>query len=119
MNRIILGLLLLIGTSVSAAPPPGHPTLDQAQQALGLTDPQPLRYRGQVVAAIPSNSYVYLQVRDEQGGERWLAVPRVEVPINSWIRFGEGQRMSNFYSRRLKRTFSEVTFVERIERLGI
>lgn len=118
MRHLWLLLILTVTPPLFAAPPPGHPSAEQAQQALGLT-PQPLSHRGQVLEAIPSNSFVYLRVQDEQGNETWLAAPRDEVPVNSWIRYGKGRVMHNFYSRKHKRTFRAVTFVERIEKLGI
>lgn len=110
-----LSLLTLVGSTVVAAPPPGHPTLDQAQQLLGLATPQQLPYRGQVMEAIPSNSYIYLRVHPQQGGELWLAAPLANIPLQSWISFGEGRRMTNFYSKKHQRTFIEVVFVDRVE----
>jgi hypothetical protein len=79
---------------------------------LGLPDSAAtaLPHWGVVEQAIDSNQYTYVEVRTE-AGSRWLAVPRVSLAAGSPIRYGDGVRMTNFYSKVLKRSFAEILFV--------
>ncbi len=110
---VFFASLTLCGAAL-AEPPPGHPSVDQAQQAMELPDNEPLTYRGQVLQVIPSNDYTYLEVSTGEGKKLWLAAPRTEVAPQAWIRYGNGTVMHNFFSRKHQRTFDEVMFVERI-----
>ena len=111
----LLSLLLLPGLPAGAAPPPGHPSVEQAGQALGLpTAPDALPLEATVLEAIDSNSYTYLRVR--QGDrESWLAAPRLAAAPGATLRFAPGRTLTDFYSKKLKRTFAAVTFVPRAE----
>lgn len=110
--------VLMVATAAHAGPPPGHPSVGQAHNHLQVPAGEALRYQGQVMQSIPSNDYVYLEVSKPEGGSRWLAAPREAVPVQSYIRYGEGRVMRNFYSRKHKRTFAELMFVEKIQQLG-
>jgi hypothetical protein len=37
------------------------------------------------------------------------------VPVGSQLRFGEGLLMRNFYSKKFKHQFAEITFVRRVQ----
>ncbi len=118
MKKITIVLLLLVSSFALAEPPPGHPSVGQAHDHLNVPSHQSLPYRAQVLESIPSNDYVYLRVRRDDNGELWLAAPRAEVPVQSYIRFAEGTVMRNFFSRKHKRTFDAVMFVKEIQLLG-
>ena len=117
MNRYWLIILLTVATA-QAEPPAGHPSVGQAHDHLQLPAGESLGHRGQVLQSIPSNDYLYLEVAKEGGGTLWLAAPRTVVPIHSYIRYGDGVVMKNFFSRKHKRTFDELMFVDRIQQLG-
>lgn len=111
-------VVLGFASAVSAAPPAAHPTVEQAGQALKLPPTEAeLNHQGQVVQAIPSNEYVYIEVKSE-GRNRWLAAPATELKAGDSIRFPNGTVMNNFYSKRLQRTFEEIIFVGRIKVVG-
>ena len=122
MNRSspvkILLLLLSVsaGQHVSAVPPPGHPSADESSNMLKLPAAESFPYQGQVLEAINSNSYTYIQVQIKMEHKQlWLAAPRVALRKGQIIRFPAGTLMRNFYSRKLKRTFDGVIFVRTIE----
>jgi hypothetical protein len=110
----LLALLLPVG-AVLAAPPPGHPSVDEANRALGIdraTDELPLS--GTVVEAQDSNSYTYLLI-EHDGGQQWLAAPRLKVVPGNRLRYAPGRTIANFHSKKLRRTYPSVTFVPRAE----
>ncbi len=100
-----------------AEPPPGHPSVGEAHDHLQIPLNE-LSHQGRVLQSIPSNDYVYLEVSRAEGGNLWLAAPRAAVPVQSYIRYGDGAVMKNFFSRKHKRTFDELMFVDRIQLLG-
>lgn len=110
----VFWMLLAWSGIASAEPPPGHPSVEHAQQAMEVPSNEPLTYRGQVLQVIPSNDYTYIEVASGEGKKLWLAAPRTEVAPQAWIRYGNGTVMHNFFSRKHQRTFDEVMFVERI-----
>lgn len=119
MHRIIVtGLLALLAVNAQSAPPPGHPSTDEAAKALGLPTESRFSYQGRVLQAIDSNNYTYIEVVDPQGQRLWLVAPRQEVVPEARIRFGDGTRMNNFYSKKLKRNFAQVLFVPAIKIIG-
>ena len=93
---IIAGLYS--GTTL-AEPPPGHPSVEQAQKTLQVPDSHQFPHRGQVLQAIDSNDYTYIEVITESRGKLWLAAPQQSLTINSWIRYPDGMLMKNFYSK--------------------
>jgi len=116
----VLALLcgfLVMGVTI-AEPPPGHPSVDQAHDALQVPADERLLHQGQVLQSIASNDYVYLEVTREDGSTRWLAAPRAEIMPQSWIRYSDGVVIRNFFSRKHQRTFNEVMFVDRVQALG-
>lgn len=116
-------LLIVLGWALvglgHAAPPPGHPSVDQAQRMIHVPNEADLVHQGRVLQAISSNDYTYIEVTtDDKGGTRWLAAPNMELPADSQIRYGDGAVMKNFYSRKHSRTFAEVWFVDEVKRLA-
>ncbi len=115
--RHLPGLLLLLCSAgvTLAAPPPGHPSVDEAHRALGLdpaSDALPLS--GVVLEAQDSNAYTYLLI-ERDGTQEWLAAPRLRVAPGSTVRYAPGRTIANFHSKKLRRTYPSVTFVPRAE----
>lgn len=113
---LILSLTLGASTLAQAAPPPGHPS---AEQAIGILipdkpDPKDLTQTGEVVSTQDANEFTYVEVKRPAAVE-WIAVPLMELKPGSVIRFEEGIVMADFYSKLLKRTFASVRFVGQIE----
>lgn len=105
--------VVAVASAALAAPPPGHPTPGQAGALLGLPEPKPaaeLPHEGIVLQAIDSNQFTYIEVQEGETS-RWIAAPRVTIPAGTTIRFDDGRLMTNFYSRKLKRTFETLMFV--------
>jgi len=106
---------LLVGATALAAPPPGHPTTAQAAQALGLSATTVLTGEGVVRATLDSNAYTYIQVVSANGERQWLAAPKLALAVGARIGFGDGAVMSNFYSKKLLRTFDQIRFVGAVQ----
>ncbi len=114
-THLVIAATLVAAAAAAAPPPPGHPSVEDAERLLQLpSEDVPLRHTGQVIEAIDSNQYTYVQLRQGQATQ-WLAVPRIEVKPGMWIRYGEGRLMRNWYSRKLKRSFDDILFVSRVE----
>lgn len=99
-----------------AAPPPGHPSVDEANRILGLSSSRgPLPRQGRVLESFDSNNYTYILVGSDDG-RLWVAAPRLDpLPVGTAIRFSNGTMMQNFFSRKHRRTFDKILFVERVE----
>jgi hypothetical protein len=106
-------LALGIAGAASAAPPPGHPTPQQAQDML-MPDKPPLPSElpnaGKVLSTIDANQFTYIEV-DRAGSVEWIAAPLMALKAGSSIRYEDGSVMHDFYSKLLKRTFPSVMFV--------
>ena len=115
--RIVVCLCLFVVNAASAAPPPGHPSPMEASQILGVSSKPDIALpnAGVVEQAIDSNQYTYVGLRSENG-TKWLAVTRMQLAAGDKVRYGEGARMTNFYSKALKRTFPEILFVGQMVR---
>lgn len=109
----LVGFAATIAAPVLADPPPGHPGTGRAAEILGIPKGVALPHSGRVAEAIDSNDYVYIRVATPDG-EAWLAAPRQPVPVGALLRWGDGARMVDFYSRKLHRLFPVVTFVDRL-----
>lgn len=111
----LLPLILLMhgATPLFAAPPPDHPSVDQASRILNIPAQAP-EHQGKLLEIFDSNSYSYLRVSHPQDQERWLAAPRLSLTVGTPIRYGEGTRMENFYSKVWQRTFPVIYFVNEV-----
>jgi hypothetical protein len=104
----------LLPFAVISAPPPGHPGTDEAAQLLGIhREGQEMPYSGQVLQVIDSNNYSYIEV-EQDGQSRWLAAPKIALPIGATLRFPDGRVFKSFYSKVHKRTFENILFVDRV-----
>ena len=81
-----------------------------------VTKPTPLPNHGKVVEVIQTKSYSYLKVSGE-GGARWLATSRADYAVGDLIGYSRGLTMTNFHSRTLNRSFDEILFVEKVEKI--
>lgn len=117
-SLLTISLLILL-FEVSAAPPVGHPSTDDAMNMMKVPEVESFPYQGKVLQAIDSNSYTYIQVELNKLNQKqvWLAAPRVSLTEGQQIIFPEGTFMRNFYSRLLKRTFASIIFVRKVELL--
>lgn len=113
---LLLWLTLGANTLAQAAPPPGHPS---AEQAIGMLipskpDAKDLNQAGEVISTQDANEFTYVEVKRPDAVE-WIAVPLMELKPGSVIRYEKGIVMADFYSKLLKRTFPSVRFVGQIE----
>ncbi len=110
-------IMSLFVSAAFAAPPPGHPSVEQAAEAMQLPRNPNLDHlpnRATVLQSIPSNDYVYIEVKNEEG-QFWLAAPAEELKQGAQIRYSNGTLMQNFYSKKHQRTFDAVWFVSKVE----
>ncbi len=104
----------LLPLSAMSAPPPGHPGTDEAAKILGIhRDGQQMPYIGTVLQVIDSNNYSYIEV-EQDGQPRWLAAPKIALPIGASLRFPDGRVFKSFYSKVHRRSFDNILFVDRV-----
>lgn len=120
MKRWSLLLAMLASIHAMAAPPPGHPSPEQARDML-MPDKPPaaaeLPNQGKVVSSIDANDFTYIEV-DRGGRTEWIAAPRMALKAGSTIRYEDGSVMTDFYSKLLKRNFPSVMFVGHVAVVG-
>jgi len=116
MRACLLVFLVLAGPALAQAPP-GHPSAEEAGRMLRLPENTQLANSGHVLEVIDSNAFTYIRIASEEG-ERWLSAPQIALAPGTLIRFGEGRVFHDFYSRKQKRRFSSITFVDRVEILS-
>jgi hypothetical protein len=68
-------------------------------------------HKAVVKEVIQTNNYTYLNV-NENGAEKWLAVPKMEANAGETYYYTGGFEMQNFESKDLGRTFPSVFFLE-------
>ena len=119
MKKLIWSMLLASSVAL-AGPPPGHPTVEAVADAMQLPRNPNLDHlpnTATVVQAIPSNDYVYVEVKNAEG-QFWLAAPATALEPGQPVRFSNGTLMQDFYSKRHNRTFDAVWFVSRVEAIA-
>jgi hypothetical protein len=115
-HLLLLAFLSVTSYSLTAAPPPGHPSTGESLDLLKIPEATHLPYQGKVLETIDSNAYTYIQVQIQMGHKKlWLAAPRVALKKGQFIRFPSGTLIRNFYSRKLKRTFDGVIFIRTLD----
>ena len=72
---------------------------------------------GVVKEVMQTGTYTYLQVRKSDGSTEWVAGPKLEVAVDSRVRYSSGTAMSNFHSKELNRTFPSVQFVGQVQKV--
>lgn len=120
MRHIFFLLALSAATATPAAPPPGHPSPEQARD-IPMPDkppaPSELPNQGKVLTSIDANDFTYIEV-EHRGTREWIAAPKIKVKPGNTIRYEEGSVMTNFHSRLLQRTFASVMFVGHVVVVG-
>ncbi len=114
--RPFLFLISLTFSSLALAADTTVPINPHAGMAKpGMAAPKrELRQQGAVLTTINVPQYTYIEVL--QGKKTcWLASTTSAVKKGDTIRFDQGMTMTNFYSKRLKRTFPSIAFVEKME----
>ena len=71
---------------------------------------------GVVKDIVHAEMYSYIMIAKKDGGLVWLAGPKIELDLNTRIRYSKGVLMSNFYSKELKHNFPVVIFVGQIKK---
>ena len=66
--------------------------------------------KGKVLSSLDAGMYTYIELV-ENGKTIWIAAPAMIVKKGDTIRFSEGAKMSNYFSKSLNRTFESVLFV--------
>lgn len=69
---------------------------------------------GVVMEVVHAEMYSYIKVAGKEGVV-WLAAPKIELDLDTRIRYSKGVLMSNFYSKELKRSFPAVIFVGQVK----
>ncbi|MBF0382946.1 MAG: hypothetical protein HQL69_18145 [Magnetococcales bacterium] len=115
LSLLLLGLAVFFNfQQVYAAPPTGHPSVSDAAKMLYIPAAKTkLPFRGRVLESFASNDYSYVRVLQDNK-ERWFAAPLVSLTPGMLVAFGKGTVMTNFYSRKWKRTFAEITFLNQM-----
>ena len=64
-----------------------------------------------IVEVIDTALYTYLRVITAHGDDDWLAAAKGNFTPDSRIRYSNGVRMTDFYSKSLQRRFASIRFV--------
>ena len=110
---IFATILTTTAMTVLAAPPAGHPTPQVAAGMLApvkVANPAELPNEGRVLNVLQAGEYTYLEV-SHGNTSRWLAAPQTALQNGNLVRYEEGSTMSSFYSKLLKRSFSNLMFI--------
>ena len=71
---------------------------------------------GHVLSTIDSGGYTYIEVEQSNKKVIWLAAPKTTIKKGDAIRYAnDGALMTNFSSKTLNRTFSEILFVGEVQ----
>ena len=71
---------------------------------------------GVVKDIVHAEMYSYIMVSGKDG-IIWLAAPKIELDLNTRIRYSQGVMMTNFYSKELKHNFPAVIFVGQVRKV--
>ncbi len=107
MKTVSILFALALSTSAFAAGPAAAPANPHAGAQTMLTQ------TGKVLSSIDVPSYTYVEV-SQGSGTIWLAANTTPVKKGDTVRFDEGMKMTNFYSKSLKRTFPSILFVSHL-----
>jgi len=113
MKSITLSLVLAaLSFAANAAPPAGHPSVEDARAMLPPPIPK-LTHQGAVLSVTNATGYTYIEVQE---GERtvWIAAETVAAEKGDQVLFDDGAEMADFYSKTLNRTFPTIIFVSNV-----
>lgn len=72
-----------------------------------------LVHQGIVIQHIQVGEYSYIEVQDKDS-RIWIAAPQTSLDKGNRVKFDDGARQKDFYSRSLNRTFPEIMFVNHL-----
>lgn len=81
-----------------------------ASPEIDSTPPSGSAVGGNVVEVIQVPSYTYLRLESEGAEELWVAVSKADVRKGQSVRLAKAERMENFTSKQLGRTFPVIYF---------
>ena len=86
-----------------------------------LRAPRSPSWTGVVETTLPAGSYTYLALRDDDDAVRWVATNGKGAPTGSLVAVKSWGVRTDFYSRRLERSFPELEFgsVEPVAKEGM
>ena len=103
--------LVLAGTVVATTSLAAEPASKKTKQDYS-------RYpnTGTVLSVIDTDMYTYVEVsgKTDKDASVWLAVSKMKVAKGDAVRYGGGAVMNNFHSKTLNRTFSSITFSDKV-----
>ncbi|HDS15931.1 MAG TPA: DNA-binding protein [Proteobacteria bacterium] len=118
MKRLLTGLVVMLVIAVAAvfmvmqnhknahsAKIAGHSEYESAKKA----QPSSAALSGKVLETMDSGGYTYVLL-ETASGERWVAVPQIQVEVGRTLSLAPGMVMADFKSETLNRTFSEIVF---------
>lgn len=100
--------VFLAGCQPAAAPPP-RPVAAPASP-LAAAEPTDAPLTGRVVEALPAGGYTYLRL--DGPAPRWAVVSGAAPAVGEQLSARVFARAPGFHSRRLDRTFAELSFVQ-------
>jgi len=110
-------MMLLLGFALAAFPAVGSETdVDTAmiRKHFGMVD-NTSYIIGRVEESMDAAGYTYVRIALGPGHEAWVASNTFAIKKGDWLRFKERAPQKDFTSKTLKRTFSEIYFVEDLE----
>ena len=127
-KTILLPLLLIVVTAISFGCSKSEEKSETAKKeapayksaAPGSTPlPVPaVRQGGIVREVIHADVYTYLNLEDSEKVRFWVAVPKMEVKAGDGVEIFGANKMTNFHSKPLNRTFDTILFANSAKVLG-
>lgn len=111
--KLLIFATIFATNTVLAAPPAGHPSPQVTAEMLApdkVANPSELPNQGRVLNVLQAGEYTYLEVSNGKAS-RWLTAPQTALQTGNLVRYEEGSTMSAFYSKLLKRNFSNLMFI--------
>jgi hypothetical protein len=105
-------LFMARGSRSQGAPVATPPPAAAAAPAAGTDTPADAALSGTVLERIPVQRYTYLRIGESGTEGTWVAVPTAEVQVGERVSVRNAQRMTDFQSPTLKRTFPTIYFGE-------
>jgi hypothetical protein len=99
-------------SSPSVQVPSANASAATAKAPAGPTAPEGQRLSGLVLERIAVQKYTYLRIGEEGTEGTWAAVSACEAKVGERVSVSNAQRMTDFQSPTLKRTFSTIYFGE-------
>ncbi len=113
MRKLVLVAVLVTG-GVAGASVPTHAGSDAMRQnplgSLSRTEADRSSLRGRVQARLSAGAYTYLELQTERDRRRWTVTLGSGAPTGALVRVRSIGVAHDFHSRRLARTFPELTF---------